>query len=522
MAKKKAPVAKPETIGNPDAGFTFFAPSVRIFNEWTPERIRVAEQQAEQGNLRLAVQICEWLLTDDRVTATLDARIDALMGLDPTFEPAKGRKASQAVRALEADEDWFDSYPEHELRQLLRWGILLGAAVARHQWVQRPDHGNRILPMPTFWHPQDLTWGWTSRQWTVRDQNAIEHIVAPGDGEWVMHTPYGRARPWAHGLWRSLARWVLVKSYARADWARHSEKSSVTVVTAPEKATPAQRREVATDLAARGADAVVALANGFDLKVVEVTANTQQIYQAQIDMADKAITIRVRGGNLTTDVEGGSRAAAETQARTGDGAKLKSDALALSTTINQQSLSWWAEFNFGDRKLAPWPSWPVEPEEDKAARATMVKTLGEGLTIWDKLGFEIDPEAVQEEFGLSFLDGRPREREPDPVPTAAPKPAAKASVARMAADSGFVQGQLYTDDVVDNGRKKAGRALRPFLNELIGLVDEHRDDYDALRAAVIAKWHAQEPPERLREILQNCMILAQLAGHAAVQDDAND
>jgi len=37
------------------------------------------------------------------------------------------------------------------------------------------------------------------------------------------------------------------------------------------------------------------------------------------------------------------------------------DAEALATCLNEQVLRWWAEFNFGDARLAPWPNWDTAP-----------------------------------------------------------------------------------------------------------------------------------------------------------------
>jgi phage gp29-like protein len=511
---------------------TLHAPSVRVFTEWTPGLIRAAERMAEHGDLTQAVTICEWLLTDDRITGALEARLDALLGLEPTFEPGKGRKSKQVLRKLEADEDWWEAYPEGEVRQILKWGILLGVAPARHQWAERPDHGNRVLPMPAFWHPQTLKCNAQTRRWSVRDADGNEMAITPGDGEWLLHTPFGKSRPWSHGLWRSLARWVLLKQLAVGDWSRHSEKGSLLVATAPIGATQKQRRELADDLQASGADTVVALAAGFDMKMVEVSADTRAIYEAQIDKADLAIVIRIRGGNLTTNVSEGSRAAAETQQKTGDGDKLKADAAALSTTLHDQSLTWWAEFNFGDKRLAPWPVWPVEPEEDKGARATMVKTVGEALTILDKLGFEIDPKKTQEEFGLTFLNGRPREREADPVPGAAPapaegdkkpakgKPAKKSARAVLEARSkvdGAVDGQLYVDDVTDGVVPKASQSLADFTEALKDAI-KRAGGYEGVRAEVLKAYRDAASPEQLRDVTRKALVMAELAGTYSAKD----
>ena len=301
--------------------------AVHQYHDWTPEKIRQAERSAEQGNLRQAVQLCEWLLSDDRVKATLDARLDALMGLDVSFEPAKGRRAAKAVKALEADEDWWEAYSEAELKQLLRWGILLGVAPARHVWTERPDHGGRVLPMLRFWHPQWLRWDWLKRQWFVRDDKSVEHVLTPGDGEWVLHAPYGTDRPWSNGIWRAIARFALLKYLAQGDMGRASQRGDLLAgIPKDSDTSDEQRKELANDLGQLAQSGIV-VPNGFDLK--QFTSEGGKNQPEQIKLADAAIAILIRGSNLTTEVKEGSKAATEAQAKSGDLPKLKSDAQDL-------------------------------------------------------------------------------------------------------------------------------------------------------------------------------------------------
>lgn len=529
MAAKKKPATKQDLTY--DEAKSAHAPSVRVFTQWTPAMIRSAERVAEAGDLSQAVLICEWLLTDDRITSALDARVDALLGLDVTFEPGKGRKSRLAVKALEAGEDWWEAYPESELRQVLLWGLLLGVAPAQHRWTERADHGGRVLPMPQLWHPQTLRWSWQYRKWTVRPDAGTQIDVVPGDGRWILHTPFGAERPWAYGLWRSLSRWVLLKQLAVSDWSRHSEKASALVATAPPGATAKQRQELAEDLTRLSLDAVCALAAGFDLKMVEVSANTQAIYAGQITAADNAIAIRIRGGNLTTSVDGGgSRAAAEVQASTGDAVKLRFDAASLATTLGTQSLPWWAELNFADQSVAPWPVWPVEPEEDKTKRATMVSTLSDGLTKLDALGFEIDTKKLTEEFGLDFIVGRKEpEAAPAPEPGAVvpPKPTGKPAKdepverAEMRGETGHIDGMLYVLDVEDSATAAAKRALRTTLMDDIREIVANGSDLESIRNAVLAKYRDAASPERLREITRAALVMGELAGTLSVHQDSD-
>lgn len=557
-AKKKSASTASKTQRGPveiDRSLSFG--SVRLYSDWTISKIKAAERSAEAGDLRQAVAICEWLLTDDRIAGALDARIDALLGLVPTFEPGIGRarKTNRAIKALEADEDWWDAYPERELRQFVKWGLLLGVCPGRHNWTERADHGGRMLPMPRYWHPQTLRWNWhyggddQAGHWSIRDITGVEHILTPGDGEWILHTPYGSMRPWSDGLWRSLARWALIKDLAQRDGSRHSETGAQRVVNTPEGVTSEQRKEIARAVREAGADPVFALPPGFSVEMLETRANLKDMYLALVEAADLAISIRIRGGNLSTNVQGGSRAAAEQQVKQNEIPKLKFDAESLSTTLHDQSLKWWALFNFGDERLAPWPVWPVEPEEDKEKRAAVFKTIGEGLAAWHKQGYKIDLQKLTEDFGFSFVVGR---EEPEPAPQPAPpKEGAQggedgeadadrgrgadraenggmrarmgamklASGASLAENSGFLDGQLYCDDLADVTCGKAGEALSASLLDDLRETVRKAKSYEEVRAAVLAKYRDAGSPEKLRELTKAALMMAEMAGAAAVRQD---
>jgi hypothetical protein len=386
-------------------------PSVRTFTTWSVALIRAAEMAADSGYLRQVANLCDWLLGDDRVAGTLSARVESLLGLEPTFEQSGDkRKSKRVVRALEAGEDWWEAYPEDELATMLAWGILAGVQPLSHNWTPPLEgHGDRVLPMPENWHLQHLRYDWPTRRWMIRVartagivDTGLEEELVPGDGRWVLHTPYGKSRPWSRGLWRGLARLVLMKHYAIQDWSRFGEKACILVGTSAEdvESSREQRAQLAKDIYELGREGVAFLPSGFDLKTVELVANTKEIYLAQIDMANTAIAILVRGGNLSTEVKGGSFAATESQAETGDASKRRFDAQSLTTTVHDQSLTWWAEFNFGSDALAPWPVYPVEPKKDLKARSETLNTASTALDRMLTNGIPVDIEAFCEEFEI--------------------------------------------------------------------------------------------------------------------------
>ena len=406
-------------------------PSVRVFTRWTPQLILAAEMAADAGNLTQAAKICSWLLTDDRIRGCLSARIQGLLGLVPSFEKSgDARRAGRAIKALEAGDDFWVSYPESELWLMLAWGLLLGVAPMRHKPQYPEGHEGRILPCPEFWHPAaGLRQDQATREWKIRvasngSDYGEEETVVGGDGTWILHMPFGKHRPWELGFWKCLAWWKLLKDYGRGDWARHMEKGSLLVLT---QATVIQnqmtgslpdskavRDDSALALYQRGKDAVAALPVGKDLKLIEARGESYKLYETAKDSANDAFAVCIRGGNLTTSVEGGSKSAAEVQERTGDFVNLRFDSETTSNTLHSQSLPWWAQWNFGDKALAPWPNYPVAPQRNLKNFAETITAFTVSIDGLELLGFEVDRQSAIDEFELTEFV-KPGKRPPAPV-----------------------------------------------------------------------------------------------------------
>lgn len=546
-------------------------PTVRTFTLWTPALIRSAEIQADGGNLRYAANLCDWLLTDDRVSSGLRTRAQALLGLEPTFEKSGDkRRSGRAVKALEVGEDWWEAYPESELMQLVIWGLLLGVCPANQTpWTRNEDHGGRSLPTFEVWHPQHLRFDNPSRTWRIKVASVgageLERELVPGDGEWVLHTPFGKNRPWAWGLWRCLGDLVLLKKYGWGDWGKVSERAILLVLTcldgkaaeALKGYTKEARKQLASDIYARGSEAVAALPPGIDLKAVQAVVAAKDLQGELIKAADKAISIVIRGGNLTTDVsDGGSRSATETQAAIGDGGNLAFDAQALTTTIHDQSLVWWAQFNFGDPSLAPWPVYPVEEDEDLQAKTETDSQALENLDVAEELGLEVDRSKFLEEHRITWAkpgkrpekpkpplapgwqaqeeapapnggEGAPSPAQEPPAPNGEqppPKPKAQARSLRLASGAssrdnrGFLEGQLYVDELVERSAEHGNAVVRPVLDAILEELDE-ATDYDDLRNRLRRRF-ADMPLEDFTELVYRAHLMADLAGRRAVTQDS--
>lgn len=570
--ERKAATAPPPTVE--------VEPSVRRFVDWTTDLCKQAEVSADSGYLRSAARVCEWVLTDDRVASTLNTRVQALLGLEPTFEASGDkRRSNRAVKALDAGEDWWSSYPEPESALILKWGLVLGLGPGQHQWVESDE--KRWLPTPEFWHPYNVSFDLNRRvwkTWVASEGNGSpgrEIEISPGDSQWLLHCPFGKNRPWAWGLWHGLWPLVLLKHLARQDWSRSSEKASIMTLTMPfdaakeyQQQSRQQRQQLSTEIYNRGRNAVAALPPGFDLKLVQTVANTEELFNAQIDMANTAIAVLIRGGNLGTENDGGSRAATESQARTGDLTNLRFDAQSWTTTVHDQSLVWWAKFNYGDPKLAPWPVYPVEPEADLGKKAESDSKAFANVDTAEKLGFDVDRQAFLDEHKLSSWC-KPGERpkapeivetvgeeidgeESDDDPEGDRKPAGSEPPAKVrdersrasgssevlleqagrsdgtghrlasgqpiaAGTNGFLSGQLYVDAVAESHATAATKQLKPLLKDIEADINA-AESYEDLRAKLHKRFESASPDE-LNVLVYQAIVLGALAGKLAVIED---
>lgn len=368
-------------------------PSTRVLQDWTPAMLRSALTLADAGTLRMAADLCEALKGDGRVRAALGQRTRGLLRLPLEFE-AERKQVEKAI-----GEDWYEAFPEDELAQLHDWGTLLGVGLGELVW--KKSGSGRDIPRLKVWHSRWLRFDWPTREWMLTVDGGSEIQVTAGDGRWILYTPGGANRPWVNGAWRSVAKAWLLKTYSVGDWARYDEVHGAPqrVAIAPQDASKEKRKEVAADIAEMGADTAIALPAGYDLKLVEATSRSWETFRESIGWACTEIAIAILGQNLTTEVQGGSFAAAGVHGKVAQHL-IEADAETESTATREQALSWWAQYNFGNRDLAPWPRRKTEPPEDAKAKAETQRATGEAIKALRDAGLDVDAEAMAEKAGV--------------------------------------------------------------------------------------------------------------------------
>jgi phage gp29-like protein len=274
----------------------------------------------------------------------------------------------------------------------------------------------RWTPTLRLWHPQFLYFDWADFKWMLVCHEGVMPLPRPdeqphSDGKWVIWAPHGYQYGWLRALLRPLSYKYLMRGWTMRDWARYSERHGQPMIGAivPKEAEREVKDDFFDSVVNGGSDAVIMLEQGagemdekFDLKLIEATARSFDSFNLQKQQLDTDIAVTVLGQNLTTEVKGGSRAAAEVQENVRID-KRRQDA-ALATCLREQVLHWDAIFNYGNPTLAPRAAFQVEPPEDEEQEGKKLKALGDGIqAVQTASDGMVDVRQIVEEAGIPTL-----------------------------------------------------------------------------------------------------------------------
>jgi len=356
-------------------------------------QVKSALFQLERGMFSLAAQLVDRMFWDDRIKGVTDTRLNSLTALPMVFD---GQNSATLQKA------WPKMCPEESVKELLKWGLYLGFGLGQLLW-QTGDQANFKLKV---WHPQFIYWRWDTRSFWVTTMSGPAEVV-PGDKQWVLYTPYGYQLGWMQGLVRSLAIPFMCRQWAFRDWARSSEVHGLPIrgLQVPAEAKREDKDRALADLAALGRETVIMLPRAsdddmFDLKLIEASTDSHKTFQQLVEMCNNSIAICLLGQNLTTEVEGGSRAAAQVHDRV-RGDLLKSDAKSIGTCLREQAIAPWALLNFGtDLDSAPTATWNADPPEDKKEQSAALQQLTGALATAVSQALPVDIRAVLDEYDV--------------------------------------------------------------------------------------------------------------------------
>lgn len=492
-------------------------PTLPNIGDWDQVgRIKGALLEHEQGVFHATSMLCESVWTDDRIRGVWSSRVSVL-GLPVEFRGVEDDKVREA-----AEEDFPKMASQAALRQLKRWGDWLGVGYAEKLWV-RDERTGRWLPKLKVWHPRYLRWRFDLRCFEVTTMDGTIPLDFENDAQvrakWIRYAPYGDHRGWMEGMIRTLAIPWLVRSWALRDWARHSEVYGMGIrkATVPQGADDRDKKRFLSDLAKLASEGVVMLpkrpdGTGFDLELLQAEGGSQGVFRELREACDTSVAVTIVGQNLTTEVKGGSFAAASIH-QSVKAEIIRADGVALRECLGPGLFAEWAQVNFGDAAMAPAPWYQTDPPEDRAQMADTMKKAGDAAQALRSGGINVDLEELAERSGVPVVEGEP-EYTPPPAPEKPPAgPGGKRQLSQAA-----VKGQTRVDDLHDEALAQGKEAFRASLDKVLSLVAEAAD-YEQLRRRVLAEYKHLDS-HALAKVLEKAILLAELSGRWSVQEEA--
>ncbi len=322
------------------------------FRAWDPGAIISAKSLADDGDLERAADLWESCLSDERIAAAMEQRINGLEGLPVRFT-GDGEDVLTSISS-----DFWQMMTPGDRASMRRWGLGVGICpVYVREWIENAD--GRQVPVCEVWNPRFLRWrqGETfgKREWWI--QTARGQIrLADQPGRWFLFAPFSGAhqRPWVDGLWYSTATWWLAKSFGIADLASFSQSHATPkwflMPKEGAQIAPADKSEAIRRLATLPQRSGMYVPAGFLIEQKEASSNAWNAITSLLELANKALTVRILGTDSTTDKE-------SSYASTAGGmqllySKFRTDADAESAFWHDGPLQFWYLLNFrGTRKL---------------------------------------------------------------------------------------------------------------------------------------------------------------------------
>jgi hypothetical protein len=334
---------------------------INLLPQWSVASIRSAVQAHNNGQFGMASLLVESMLADDRIQGALNGRLKGVTKSSVAMTPSEVGGAKRIEAATVIERLWPEMFPEEFLDQMLTWFIFSGFGLAEMIWEVLDG---LWVPRLKVWHPLYIWYDVARRRYVVITLDAGLVYVEPNDPKWFLFTPYGSYRGWIRGAVRSCSVPWIVRQFALRDWARYSEVHGLPQkkVKYPAQSPAAAKAAFVGRIKNLGAETTIALpqqagqdAATWDVELLEARDRSWEAFKGLIDQCDRSIVLNLRGTNLTTEVRGGSFAAAKSH-REEDSDYSESDTRKFGRAARDQVLKPFCLYNYGDAALAPSPA----------------------------------------------------------------------------------------------------------------------------------------------------------------------
>lgn len=381
---------------------------VAALGAWSVPNIISALAAMQMGQFSQAALLTEAVLGDGRVQAALNGRIKGVTMRHLHTHAAKGDSGRKYADWTEWM--WRRVFTDELLDQLMTWSTFMSFCLCEVCWDTAEREDEEVwVPYLKIWHPLYMWYDIVSRRYVaITTEGAV--FIDPEDPKWWNFTPWGSYRGWIRGALRPCAPLWIARQYALRDEMRFSEVHGLPtkIIKAPAQADARDKQRMFSQVRNMGANSTMLLpqqtgpdGTGWEYSLVEAKDRAWEVFGDLIDQCDREIQQVIRGTNLTSEVQGGSYAAAQVHADE-DSAYAASDCQKLCQAA-MRLVQMFLGYNFGAADLAP--SLRLEPpdNQDKLALAQTQQFVITWATQAKALGWEIDAKMLAEQYNIPLL-----------------------------------------------------------------------------------------------------------------------
>jgi len=371
----------------------------------------------------------EQLMSDARVKGAWNSRKAGLLGMEWRLE-----RGTSAARQYSFLSDVMASWPMHEIMGELVNGAFYGYQPAEIIWAKVGGNvvPSNLVPKPARWFRYD--WKTNALLFLTKEKFDGEYLPPHKFVVARLHPSYDD--PYGESLASAVYWPVKFKHLGWRYFATFIERYGMPWIktTYPSGAQEARVSEMVSMMSKGVQDNIIAYPTDYTAEALNLNdKSSSDIYKAFIELCDQEISIALLGGNLTTQVKGGSFAAAEVHNDI-RGDLIHEDIRMVETTI-QQVIDWAWVINYGNKDTAPrfCLSPKIRMDQDSATTAkTLVDAGVQFKDIFWQDRFGIKPEelvsesereakALQEQEAAVALATAQQNQQSTPQQTAEPK-----------------------------------------------------------------------------------------------------
>ncbi len=386
---------------------------VVALGDWGVERIQNALNGHQIGNFNQSALLAEAMVGDDRVQSALNGRVKGVTMRHIHTRPARRDKKRRVRRAVE--RAWQRVFTDELLDQFMMWSVLLGFVLCEVQWtaVEDEEAGTIWVPMLKVWHPSYIYYDIAARRYVAITQEGNVYIEED-DPHWFLFTPFGSYRGWLRGAVRSCAAPWIISQYSRRDWARYCEVHGLPIrlIDSPAQSSATDKARMFSQVRNMGAQTTILLpqqagqdGQKWDVRLLEAKDESWAAFPGLIKECHMAIQLSIRGTNLTSEVQGGSYAAAQVHSDE-DSSYGDSDCRKLCSAATRL-FRLFCSYNFGDADLCPSLRLEAPDKQDKTLAAQSQLQVVQAFIALVKDGGvpaeQIDVRAWFEQYGIPLI-----------------------------------------------------------------------------------------------------------------------